>query len=211
MRSIALLSQKGGSGKTTVAVHMAVAAEASGEHVTLIDTDPQGSVLAWRQARTVDRPDTTSATPSTIQRILDSARQGETTLAIIDTPPHLQPGTSALVAQADLLLIPCRPTAFDLATIPASVQVAKAAGKPAVFILNACPARAPEVREAIDVLATYRVPVAPMTIGERRAFVRAIASGRAVTEFEVRGTAAQEVTALWQWLSDQTWGTVTRP
>jgi chromosome partitioning protein len=73
MRSIALLSQKGGTGKSTLAIHIAVAAEASGERVTLIDTDPQGSIGAWRHARTIERPYTTSATPSTLPRILDSA------------------------------------------------------------------------------------------------------------------------------------------
>ena len=202
MRSIAFLSQKGGSGKTTLAVHIAVAAEALGERVTIIDTDPQGSVMAWRQTRTSDRPHTVSATPSTLRRIIDSTRHDET-LIVIDTAPHLQPGTSTIVAQADVLLIPCRPSAFDLATIPSSVQIARAVGKPTAFILNACPARAPEVRETRDVLETYDIPVAPMIIGERRAFARAIASGRAVTEFDAKGRAAQEVIALWQWLIDQ--------
>jgi chromosome partitioning protein len=203
MQSIALLSQKGGSGKTTLAIHLAVAAEAAGERVYLLDTDPQGSAVAWKQARQLDQPSTVSATPSTIGRILENAKQNEATLVVIDTAPHLQPGTSQVVAQADILLIPCRPSALDLATISASVQVAKAAGKPAAIVLNACPARAPEVGEALEVLATYDVPTAPVTIGDRRAFARAIASGRAVTEFEARGRAAQEVTALWQWIVEQ--------
>ena len=80
MRSIALLSQKGGSGKTTLAIHLAVAAEAAGERVCLVGTDPQGSTVAWQQARGLERPHTISATPSTIARILESARQDDTTL-----------------------------------------------------------------------------------------------------------------------------------
>jgi chromosome partitioning protein len=203
MRSIALLSQKGGSGKTTLGIHLAVASEAAGERACLIDTDPQGSAIAWRQARQLNRPHVVSATPSTIGRMLEDARQDGVSLVVIDTAPHLQPGTSQVIAQADLLLIPCRPSALDLATIPASLRLAEAAGKSVAIVLNACPARAPEVGEALEALGTYAVPVAPVSIGDRRTFARAIASGRAATEFEARGRAAQEVTALWQWLVKQ--------
>jgi chromosome partitioning protein len=203
MRSIALLSQKGGSGKTTLAIHLAVAAEAAGERVSLIDTDPQGSAIAWQQARIADRPHVVSATPSTIVRRLEESSQDKVSLVVIDTAPHLQPGTNAIVAQANVLLIPCRPTALDLATIPASLRLAHAAGKPAAIVLNACPARAPEVGEALDVLATYDVPIASVTLGDRRAYARAYARGQAVTEFEARGRAAQEITELWHWLVEQ--------
>lgn len=203
MRSIALLSQKGGSGKTTLAIHLAVAAEAAGERVCLLDTDPQGSAIAWQQARIDDRPHVMSATPSTIARVLEDGRQDEVTLVVIDTAPHLQPGTSAIITQADVVLIPCRPSALDIATIPATLRLAQAAGKPAAIVLNACPARAPEVGEALDVLATYDVPIAPVTLGDRRAYARAYARGQAVTEFEARGRAAQEITELWHWLAEQ--------
>jgi chromosome partitioning protein len=102
-----------------------------------------------------------------------------------------------------MVLIPCRPSALDLATIPATLRLAQAAGKPTAIVLNACPARAPEVGEALEVLATYDVPIVPVTLGDRRAYARAYARGQAVTEFEARGRAAQEVTALWQWIVEQ--------
>ena len=101
------------------------------------------------------------------------------------------------------MLIPCRPTAFDLSAVSSSADIVAAAGKPAAFVLNACPARAPEVREAVDALAVYGLPVAPVTIGERRAFSRAVASGRAVTEFDKNGKAAAEIRNLWTWLKEQ--------
>src|SRR5262245_60959596 len=134
MRSIAFLSQKGGSGKTTLAVHVAVAAESTGERVTLIDADPQGSASAWSQARQENRPQIAKITASSIGRAFERAEQERITLAVIDTAPHAVPGVDIIASAADFLLIPCRPSAFDIAAIAASVQVAKAAGKPTAFI-----------------------------------------------------------------------------
>jgi chromosome partitioning protein len=125
------------------------------------------------------------------------------TLAVIDTAPHATPGVDVIAAAADFLLIPCRPSAFDLAAIASSVHVVKAAGKPAAFVLNACDARAPEVVEARDVLTGHALPVAPVAIGHRRAFSRAISSGLAVTEFEAHGKAAHEIVTLWQWIKQE--------
>jgi chromosome partitioning protein len=206
MRSIALLSQKGGSGKTTLAVHIAVAAEEAGERVTLIDTDPQGSAKAWSQARTTDHPPVEKANASAIGRTIERAGQNKTTLSVIDTAPHATPGVDTIASLADLLLIPCRPSAFDLAAIAASVQIAKAVGRSAAFVLNACPARAPEVAEAQSVLESYGFPIAPILIGNRTAFSRAVATGRAVTEFEAEGKAAEEIVQLWKWIRKQIGG-----
>jgi chromosome partitioning protein len=200
MRSIAFLSQKGGSGKTTLAVHLAVASEAAGERVMLIDTDPQGSANAWAQARTQECPIVEKATAASLHRVLDQAQQRRITLAVIDTAPHTAPGVDTVAASADFLLIPCRPSAFDLAAIAASVQIAKAVGKPAAFILNACPARAPEIEETREVLTAYALPIAPVRIGDRRAFARVVASGRAVTEFDAEGKAAGEIITLCRWV-----------
>lgn len=203
MRSIAFLSQKGGSGKTTLAVHIAVAAEASGERVILIDTDPQGSATAWTQARTEERPLVEKTTASSLARVMERARRDHLTLAVIDTAPHATPGVDTIAAAVDFVLIPCRPSAFDLAAIASSVQVAKAAGKPSAFVLHACDARAPEVAEARDVLTSHAFPVALVDIGHRRAFSRAISSGRAVTEFEAHGKAAKEIITLWKWIKQE--------
>ena len=206
MRTIAFLSQKGGSGKTTLAVHTAVAAEESGEKVFLIDTDPQGSSQAWSQARNQGNPPVHKAIASNIKRLFEQAAQQKATLVVIDTAPHATPGVDAIAAAADFLLIPCRPSAFDLAAIASSVQVAKASGKPAAFIMNACPARAPEVEETREVLESYNLPLAPVAIGDRRAFARAVATGRAVTEFDAEGKAAEEITKLWKWIRKQIGG-----
>ncbi len=202
MKTIAFLTQKGGSGKTTLAVHVAVAAQEEGEQVVIADSDPQGSAAAWKEAREPVTPPVYPVAPSELAGFLNVARQDSISLAIIDTAPHAAPRAAIAAEKADLVLLPCRPTALDLAAAAASVEIVSAAGKPAAFILNACPARAPEVDETRGALASFGLPVAPVTIGERRAFSRAIATGRSVTEFEPGGKAAQEIKDLWNWIKE---------
>ena len=197
MLTLALVSQKGGSGKTTLALHLACAAVQAGERVAVIDTDPQASARAWAQVRQAGEPTVLGATPAELPRQLAAL---EATLVVIDTAPHTAVSIATVAAVATALLIPCRPTALDLAAVAATVALARAAQKPTAFVLTACPARAPEVAQARTALATYGFPVAPVLIGERRTYARAVAGGYAVTEYEPQGKAAQEIAALWRWL-----------
>jgi chromosome partitioning protein len=121
------------------------------------------------------------------------------TLCIIDTALHAAPNATRASAAADLIVIPCRPTALDLAVVGSAVEIVTAAKKPGVFILSGCPPRAPEIEEKRTVLAEYGLPVSPVSITDRRAFARAVASGRAVTKFDGNGKAAKEIRLLWHW------------
>ncbi len=203
MKKIAFLSQKGGSGKTTLAVHTAVAAHEAGERVVVIDTDPQKSATVWGEARNQDAPVVATAAATELVRVLDAAQQEHMTLAIVDTAPHAAPDAARIVRVVDLVVIPCRPTAFDIAAAGSAVDIVKAAGVEAVFVLSACPFRSPEIAETRAVLAEYGLPIVPIEIVDRRAFARAVATGRAVTEFESDGKAAGEIRALWNWLKEQ--------
>jgi len=204
MKIIAFLSQKGGSGKTTLAVHSAVAAIESGERVVVVDTDPQKSATVWASARRAGTPIVATAAPGDVPRVLRAAEDEGMTLAVLDTAPHAAPEAGRIARAAHLVVIPCRPTAFDMAAVEASVRIVRAAQARSVIVLSACPPRAPEVGEAREALAAYGLPIAPVEITERRAFARAIASGRAVTEFEAEGKAAAEIRALWAWIQEQT-------
>jgi chromosome partitioning protein len=203
MKTLVFLSQKGGSGKTTLAVHTAVAAGESGEGVVLVDTDVQRSATIWSEARSAPSPIVATVSASQLGDVMTSARHEGMSLCIVDTAPHAAPDATRIARAADLVAIPCRPTAFDLGAVAAAVDIVKAAGVPAVLVLSACPFRSPEVAESRDVLAGYGLPVAPVAITDRRAFARAVASGRAVTEFESDGKAADEIRQLWQWLKEQ--------
>lgn len=203
MRKIAFLAQKGGSGKTTLAVHTAVAAAEAGETVVVIDTDPQKSATVWSNARVQETPIVATAAVTDLGRVIEAANQEHMTLAIVDTAPHAAPAATYIVRAVDLVVIPVRPTAFDVAAVGSAVDIVKAAGVRAVFVLSACPFRSPEIAETRTVLAEYGLPVAPTEIIDRRAFARAVATGRSVTEFESDGKAAIEIRAFWMWLREE--------
>lgn len=202
MHVVAFLSQKGGSGKTTLSVHTAVAAEASGERVCVIDADPQESATAWASAREAATPIVATAQAGDLDPALKAAKGEGISLVVIDSPPHAAPTASQIARRSELILIPVRPAAFDLAAVPAAVEIVKAAGVKGAFILSACPFRAPEIGETRAALEAYGLPIAPVEITDRRAFARAVTSGSAVTEFEADGKAADEIRALWQWIKN---------
>lgn len=202
MNVIAFLSQKGGSGKTTLSVHTAVAAEATGERVAVIDADPQESATAWASAREAQTPIVATAQAGELDAALAAAKGEGITLTVIDAPPHAAPAAGQIAKRSELVLIPVRPAAFDLAAIPAAVEIVRAARVQGAFVLSACPFRAPEIAETRAALESYGLPVFPGEITDRRAFARAVTSGSAVTEFEAEGKAAEEVRALWDWIKD---------
>lgn len=200
MNVIAFLSQKGGSGKTTLSVHTAVAAEATGERVCVIDADPQESATAWASAREAATPIVATAQAGELDAALAAAKGEGITLAVIDAPPHAAPSASQIARRSELVLIPVRPSAFDLAAVPAAVEIVTAAKVRGAFVLSASPFRAPEIAETRAALEAYGLPIFNGEITERRAFARAVTSGSAVTEFEAEGKAAEEIRALWNWV-----------
>lgn len=202
MNVIAFLSQKGGSGKTTLSVHTAVAAEASGERVCVIDADPQESATAWASAREAQTPIVATAQAGELEAALGAAKSEGMSLVVVDSPPHAAPAASQIARRAELVLIPVRPSAFDLAAVPAAVEIVRAAKVRGAFILSACPFRAPETGETRAALEAYGLPIVPQEITDRRAFARAVTTGSAVTEFESDGKAAEEIRALWAWIRD---------
>ena len=195
LNHIVLMSQKGGSGKTTLAIHLAVASMQSGERTLLLDTDPQGSALSWAKVRQGQDPKCLAVRPWDLERYLDS---DSFTLAITDTAPHAAPEASRIARLADIVLVPVKPSALDLSALPATLDILKASKTPALFVLSSCPARAKEVEEVIEILKNHNLDVASTVIHERRPYVRALAGGVAVTEFDARGKAAGEILALWK-------------
>ena len=203
MKTLAFMSQKGGSEKTTLAVHTAVAATEEGDKVVIVDTDMQGSATAWGEARRRNTPVIATAAAAQIDEVMAAARHDAMTLCIVDAAPHAAPDAARIVRNVDLVVIPCRPAAFDIAAAGSAVEIVAAAQARAVFVLSACPFRAPEIAETRGILEGYGFPVAPVEIVDRRAYARAVSTGRAVTEFEKGGKAAEEIVLLWHWLKEQ--------
>ena len=196
MPAIALLSQKGGAGKTTLAVHLAVCC---GDGL-IIDTDKQKSASGWWRERDGELPELVTASSQSVQRALEACRRQ---WVFIDTPPRHEEALRAVCAISDFILIPARPGILDLRAIADTVGLVN--NKAAVIVLNSCPSgrgfgEASVVSEARAALSAYGLPVCPVVISQRVAFSHALNGGLAVTEFEPDGKAAGEIRKLWEWL-----------
>jgi len=143
MPTIAIVSQKGGSGKTTLTVNLAAAAEAAGQIALIIDTDPQATASQWGSWRNDRAPEVIDSAAPRIQHKVDQAKAQGATFIIIDTPPHADSVASRAVEIADIVLIPCRPSAFDLAAIRTTVSLIRLFDKPAFVVFTAGPPNAP--------------------------------------------------------------------
>ena len=204
MRTVAVVSQKGGAGKTTLALHIAVAAEQAGYSAVLIDMDPQGTAEAWSEWRKEAPPVVIPAKTATLGRTLEKAATHGAELAVIDTPPLAEAEARAAAKAADLVLVPCRPNAFDLHSIRTTTDLTRFAAKPAFAIFNAGPVAAARLYgETTDLVTEIGLQVGPARLSERAAFRHATGSGQTAQEIEPDGKAAAEVSALWCWICQQ--------
>ena len=200
MLTVALISQKGGAGKTTLALNLAVASGLSGRAAAVIDLDPQASAAAWADSRERDTPAVVSAQASRLGEMLSAARRHGAALALIDTAPHAETAALAAARAADLVLVPCRPSILDLRAVAASRDIALLAGVPAAAVLCAVPARGPLAGDAKAALKGGGLPAAPCAVGQRIAFVHAMTGGLGVQEHAPRSAAAAEISGLHNWI-----------
>lgn len=196
----ACISQKGGSGKTTVALHLAVAAQLAGRETVIIDLDPQGTVEAWSGWRNERPPIVISAKAGNLFKVLERAKAAGAELAIIDTPPLAQADASAAARAADLIIIPCRPKAFDLHAVRTTASLIEMVRKPAFVVFNGGhPSASVGYTEPEEVVVALGLRVAPVRMADRAPFHQATMTGQAAQEIEPAGRAAEEVAALWNW------------
>lgn len=205
MKRIGLLAQKGGTGKTTLGVHLAVQAALDGLKVLLVDVDPQASATRWWQRRSATQPELVQSRGDVVTGLLEKARRRGYDLAVVDTAPH-NSQSSALVARAcDRVYIPTRPAILDLDAIGASTVLVTGESVPASIVLNACPpptrrGEARIVAEAREALQTYGVPVCEMAVSQRAVYSNALIDGRVAVELDAKSRAAGEIERLWEML-----------
>jgi|RhiMetdeSRZDD1v2_1073273.scaffolds.fasta_scaffold15948_15 chromosome partitioning protein len=200
MKTVAILSQKGGTGKTTLALHLAVEAERSGAAAVIVDLDPQASATSWSDLREQETPAVVSAQATRLAQVLATVEAHGAALVFIDTAPHVESAALAAARAADLILIPCRPAILDLKAIGMTIDLVRIAKTPAVVVLNAVPPRGPLTREAGEAVEGYGIPLSPVSLGHRSAFVHALTAGATAQEYEPHGKAAEEVTKLYTWI-----------
>ena len=203
MRVLAMASQKGGSGKTTLSGHLAVQAQRSGAGpVVLIDIDPQGSLADWWNERDDDMPAFAQTTVARLASDLEILRQQGFKLAVLDTPPAITMAIQSVIQVAELIVIPTRPSPHDLRAVGATVDLCERAGKPLIFVVNAATPKAKITYEAAVALSQHGT-VAPVTLHHRTDFAASMIDGRTVMEIDPDGKSAREIEELWSYISDR--------
>jgi len=200
MHVIAVASQKGGSGKTTLAGHLAVEADRRGAGpVALVDTDPQGSLAEWWNARSAETP---LFARTGAERLADDIARMKALgikLLVIDTPPAIEATISEVVQVCDLVVVPARPSPHDLRAAGATVELVERHRKPLVFVINGAASRARITSEAVMALSQHGT-LAPTIIHQRTAFASSMIDGRTVMEIPGEIRAASEISLLWEYL-----------
>jgi chromosome partitioning protein len=196
-------SQKGGVGKTTIAGHLAVMAESAGAGpVALIDTDPQGSLSSWWNERKAETPVFASVDIAQLADHLQQLKKAGIKLAIIDTPPAVTETIRQVLAVADLVLIPTRPSPHDLRAVGSTVALVEAVGKRMVFVINGAAQRAKITGEAAIALSQHGT-VAPVTLYQRTDFAASMIDGRTAQEIDPMSRSAGEIVELWKYVATQ--------
>lgn len=200
MRILALVSQKGGVGKTTLAGHLAVEAQRGGGTVAILDTDPQGSLAAWWNSREDETPLFVRGSLAELRQQLTELEALGVDLVVIDTPPAITAHIQLVVECSDLILIPARPSPHDLRAVGGTIELVEPTGKPMIFVVNGATQRARITADAAIALSQHGT-VAPTTVHHRVDFANSMIDGRTVGELDANSNSAKEITDLWNYVN----------
>lgn len=204
MFTVVVANHKGGVGKTTVTGHLAVQAELSGDGPTgLIDLDPQGSLADWVNQRSSETP--VFLDPGSLgglSQTLKKARASGVGAVFIDTPPSKSNDLAAILAQADLVVVPIQASPHDLRAVGATVDLIGRSRRPLVFVLNRVQPRAKLTTQAVVALSQHGT-IAPVMLGNRTEFAASMSGGDTIQEVSPSSAGASEIGALWSYLRER--------
>jgi chromosome partitioning protein len=199
MKVVAVVSQKGGSGKSTLSIHLATEAARAGGKALLVDLDPQGNAVRWAGRRgDALPPDVSAESPASIESVLTDAERDGYDIVFFDTAPNADRTALRAAKAANLVLIPCRPSQFDIEAIGATLDLCELAKRQAMVVLNAAPIRSRVVDEAREAIAGRNATVCPVIIRERVALRHCMPDGMVAAELDPTSAAAKEITALYK-------------
>jgi chromosome partitioning protein len=206
VRTVSLISQKGGVGKTTLATALGVEAAREGRKTIVLDVDPQASASFWMDNRVGDSLAVTAIPAARLGHVLSAAAEANADLAIIDTPPFAKDIAFEAANRADFVLVPARPAVLDIMAMTRTLELLSTIGTPSAVVLTFCPPVGREITEAEEAVSSLGAIMCPVRIGNRIAYARAQQEGLGAQEYEPSGKAAQELKALYEYLCIQLYG-----
>ena len=197
---ITVASRKGGSGKSTLTANLAAFAHKASRRCLLIDADPQGSLSLWHDLRKTDEPPLRTAVRG-VENLVNAAKEAGFEWVFIDTPPQMSGIVNDAIRAATLVVIPARPSVFDLDAVKETIAYARERRKPYAVVLNGAPAKRDGAESALctqarDSLETLRAPVWFGQITHRTTYSLALAGGQGAREFNPESQAASEIALL---------------
>lgn len=199
MKVLAILSQKGGVGKTTLATCLAVTAEKEGKSTAIFDLDPQATASFWLDVRDAETPAVVSIQAVRLSAVLKAAEEAGTELAIIDGAAIARDVAFEAARAADFILIPTKTAVFDTMAMTNTIEIVRQQNKPFSIVLTFVPPAGQETGDAIKAASELNSTVCPVYIGNRKSYFRAQSEGMAVQEYEPSGKAAGEVAELYNY------------
>lgn len=210
MKILAVISQKGGVGKTTLATALAVAAELDGQSVALFDLDPQASACFWADRRKAtgrgETPVVRDVNYNRLPHVIEAMRNAGCDLVVLDCPPVHRDIADEAIKSADMVLIPTRAEALDIRAMTQTVRLVQQLNKRPSVVLTFCPPSGAEVEQAREIVAQLGADLSPVEIHQRKAFSRAQQEGQAPQEYEPSGKAAEEIEQLYAYSSTALYG-----
>lgn len=203
MRTLAIISQKGGVGKTTLATALAVAAELDGRSVALFDLDPQASACFWADRRKAsgkgETPVVRDVNHNRLPHVLTAMEQAGCDLVVLDCPPVHRDIADEAIKAADMILIPTRAETLDIRAMTQTVRLVQQMNKRPCVVLTFCPPSGVEVEQARAIIAQLGADISPIEVHLRKAFSRAQQEGLTPQEYEPAGKAAAEIQQLYDY------------
>jgi chromosome partitioning protein len=205
MKNIAVVARKGGSGKTTVAVNLAIAAYRRAYGVQLADTDPQGSATEVLKVRKIGGPEVLRLSGGELFELRKSGPAANIDVTVLDTPAASEEAIGHAIALAHLALLVVRPTFLDIAATLQTAQILRRLRKPGLIVVNQAPVpragvEPPAVKRAMEALRLMQLPVVPVVLRSRAVYQTTLASGQSVEELAAGNPAADEVANLWAYI-----------
>lgn len=198
MYIIAVVAEKGGVGKTTIALDLAVTASQKGHTVAVMDVDPQATASKWTDRRDNEHPWVVPTHSARLAAAIDRADRQGVDFIVIDTPPHSATDAAEAARRADVVLTPIEPHLFALETVSKLSDLLKVAGNPpAFFVINKAPVQGSEGTSAADFIKKHGFDVCPVIVHLRAAHRHAGNVGKVAAEYEADSKAAQETLQLY--------------